>query len=283
MRLYKRGDTWWCIFYENGERQRVSTHCHDKKAAEEIARALERDAANPAQSAANKTSLSDVLQLLLKDREEQARAGRRSADTVEFYRRKSGHLVRVFETTDDGKYVPFLVRDLKAFHVDDFISRRRREGAQDSTIAKELVTLRAALKIAKRRELWFGDVSAICPVAFSPNYKPRTRALLPEELTRLLEELSDDKAARVAFMLPSVEQRPAGPHRRVRAGRHRAVQPQRFAPHLCHLAEDEGGFPRPHRPGDGPRGHPHGREGLRTLVSSGTCDAPARGDAPASL
>ena len=38
------------------------------------------------------------------------------------------------------------------------------------TIHKEIVTLRAACKLAKRRGLWRGDVAATFPVAFGPDY-----------------------------------------------------------------------------------------------------------------
>jgi integrase len=120
---------------------------------------------------------------------------------VAFYLRKAGHLKRVFEMTDDGREMPFGLARLDARDVDDYISRRRREGAHENTIAKELVTLRAALKIAKRRKLWLGDIAAVLPVGFAPEYKPRERFLTPAELQRLLAQLTPDRAARVAFVV----------------------------------------------------------------------------------
>jgi hypothetical protein len=39
--------------------------------------------------------------------------------------------------------VPFPLARLRAFDVDGYISRRRAEGAEDTTISKELVVLRA--------------------------------------------------------------------------------------------------------------------------------------------
>ena len=47
----------------------------------------------------------------------------------------------------------------------------------DHTIAKELVALRAALKLAKRRGIWKGDPAEVLPVGFAPEYKPRNRFL----------------------------------------------------------------------------------------------------------
>lgn len=66
---------------------------------------------------------------------------------------------------------------------------------------EDVVTLRAALKLAKRAGLWRGDPDELIPVAFSPAYVPRTRWLPPEELTLLLGELAPDHAARVAFIV----------------------------------------------------------------------------------
>jgi site-specific recombinase XerD len=122
------------------------------------------------------------MNLLLAERQEQASAGRRSTATVKFYKQKSGHLVRLFEHDAAGQPVEFRLHQLDARQVDDYVSVRREEGAAEATIAKELVTLRAALKLARRKGLWFGDVAAVVPIAFSAEYKPRTRFLTRDEL-----------------------------------------------------------------------------------------------------
>ncbi len=57
-----------------------------------LARQCERDAADPDHAAARTATLTGALQLLLKLDEEEVKAGRRSADTVEFHRTKAGHL-----------------------------------------------------------------------------------------------------------------------------------------------------------------------------------------------
>ena len=200
-RLTRRGSVWYAYVYENGARRQVSTRCTDLKAAELSLRQLERDFADPAHAAAQKASLSDALKLLLDRRAEEATAGRRSHETVAFYRRKAGHLTRVFEHTDDGEYVPYLLAGLRAADVDGYISRRRSEVVSDHTIAKELVTLRASLKLAKRAGLWFGDLEALLPAGFAPDYRPRTRALSVEELAKLLAVLPGPRAAQVAFIV----------------------------------------------------------------------------------
>lgn len=77
------------------------------------ARALERDAADPAHAGAASATLSDAVELLLDLRREQAVAGRRSPETVAFYEVEAGHLVRVFENAPDGKCSPFGLASLQ--------------------------------------------------------------------------------------------------------------------------------------------------------------------------
>ena len=194
-RLRRRSDSpyWQATYYINGNRVQRSTQCTDKKAAESLLRQWERDAADPAGAAARTTTLHDALKLLVGNRSERAAAGRGSDETADFYRKKSGHWIRIL---GEG----FVLAQLDAPIVDRYISQRRTE-AGEYTISKELVTLRAALKLAKRAKLWQGDIDAIIPVAFAPQYKPRERWLPPDEVTALLGELSEDRAAQVAFMV----------------------------------------------------------------------------------
>lgn len=210
MRLFRRHDeqgrpygSWYTQWYDaDGVRHEKSTRALDKKAAEDIARQWERDGADPDYATARAASLSDALDLLLRDRASQALVGRRSEDTVIFYRKKAGHLVRIFEQPEaDAVRVPFLLKGLRPRHADEYIDQRRTEGAGESTIHKELTTLRAALKLAKRRDLWKGDIAAIIPPGFSPEYKPKERNLSHEEVQRLLPELPAARAAVVAFIL----------------------------------------------------------------------------------
>ena len=123
-------------------------------------------------------------------------------DTLAFYQRKVGHLTRIFEhPKPKGEYQPFLLAKLDAARVDAYIEQRREEGVTDHTIKKELVTLQATLKLAKRRKLWRGDLDEVMPERFSPDYKPKERNLSVDELQRLLPQLTPDRAARVAFIV----------------------------------------------------------------------------------
>jgi integrase len=201
MRLTKRGRVWYGYVYVDGRRVQRTTKRHDRKAAERVVQQWERTAADPDHQAAEDRTMSDALRLLLDRRAEEAAAGRKAADTVAFYRKKAGHLVRIFETAECGTRVPFPLARLRPHHVDDYISRRRSEGVKDSTIHKELVTLRGALKLARRRGWWTGALEEVLPVAFSPRYEPRERFLTPAELQALLAQLAPHRAAQVAFIV----------------------------------------------------------------------------------
>lgn len=59
---------------------------------------------------------------------ELSRAGRRSEATVDFHRRKAGHLVRIFE---QGGTAPYPLKTLTPREVDAYISQRRAEGGRE--------------------------------------------------------------------------------------------------------------------------------------------------------
>ncbi len=217
MRLRKRdgSDCWYVEYYEHaadGSKRRVkrTTNTPDKKAAEALGRQWERDAADPDHARARSATLTGALEALLGQRRELVAQGERSQSTVDFYLSKAGHLLRVFA---DPKILgpELMLATLRPWHVDAYISQRRGEWADDKgtrhvtdhTITKELTTLRAALKLAKRRGLWKGDLDEVMPEAseISAGYAPRERWLPFNEALRLLRELLPDQAARVAFAI----------------------------------------------------------------------------------
>lgn len=213
-RIYKWGESpyWQAEWYDlGGQRHQRSTQCTDRRAAEARLREWERDAADPARAAARATTLRIALQALIEARHQDAKAGQKSHATVTFYVKKSGHLLRVL-----GEALP--LAEVTAAAVDGYIAQRRGEGAVDSTVHKELVTLRGALRLAKRRGLWLGDIEAVMPRGFSPRYRPRERWLTAAEAEKLLEALPDDRAALVAW----------GDRRRRRVGRRGSGAPSRL-------------------------------------------------------
>lgn len=199
-RLYQRDGRWWVSLYDHtGKRLQLSTRCTDKGAAELKARELERAhalAPDPASAA----TLGQALEIFLQEKAAEAKSGKRAKATLLFYQQKAGHLLRLFEYAS-GTHAPFLLKDLSPARVDGFVLSRRAEGASESTISKELVTLRATLKLAARRGLYRGEPAQVLPIAFAPEYKPRSTYLTPSQLDALLPQLTEDRAARVAFMV----------------------------------------------------------------------------------
>ena len=210
---------WYGWFYDaTGKQVCRSTKRTDRRAAARVRAGWERDAAEPGHAAARDAVLLDAIELLLQARKEQVSAGRKSEATFGFYREKAGHWLRLL-----GEDFP--LAQLSATDVDRYITHRRSEWSvppcdllldsegnalqparagrhvTDHTIAKELVAVRAALKLAKRRGIWKGDLAEVLPVGFAPEYKPRNRFLTYDELEALLGELLEDAAARVAFTI----------------------------------------------------------------------------------
>ena len=144
MHLRKRGKIWYATLWIEGRRAERSTGCTDKAAARAVLAQWEREAADPDRAAATAT-LNDALGLVLEDRSARVREGYGSPATVTFYRKKAGQLLRVLGHD-------FTLSKFKdASHTWRYIDARRQDGASPSTIGKELVALRAALKLARER------------------------------------------------------------------------------------------------------------------------------------
>ena len=192
--LRLRGTIWYGTVYVDGVRDERSTGCTDEEAARTVLRGWEREAADPDRPPENVT-LNDALNLLLDNRRARVPNGDGSEKTVAYYMEKSGHLVRCFG--HDFQLASF--RNSK--RVWAYIDRRREEGAADTSIAKELITLRGALRLAKERGLWRGDIDAVIPKTFRPEYRPKTRSPTRPEVLRLLAQLRPATAAVVAFIV----------------------------------------------------------------------------------
>jgi len=147
--------------------------------------------------------MNDLLSLYLAAFSELVTAKKRSTATLSFCRKKAAQLIRVLEHMGDANNprAPFPLSSMSAAVVDGYISQRRQEGVEEGTIKKELSVLRGALKLALRRGLWNGNLLAVLPQGFSDGYVPRERALTWEEVDKLIEALSEKRAAHIAFIV----------------------------------------------------------------------------------
>lgn len=124
-----------------------------------------------------------------------SKQGQRSEGTLHMYGVKLGHVVRLF-----GKDAPLSA--IGPGGVDDYIVKRREEGAVNNTIARELTCLRQMLRLAKRAGVYPLDIGEVMPIGFSAGYKPRTRTLALEDVPKLLGALRNDtERAWVCFAL----------------------------------------------------------------------------------
>ena len=197
--LFRREGIWyaWVPCFGSDGRVRVrkrSTKCTDRKAAETIARAFERESADPEGAAKNAATLSDALGLLINDCESKANAKppKASRATVEFYRKEAGVVMSLLAPSWDSEQpdrsLDLPLRAVTAAKVDGYIAQRRGEGVTDSTIHKELTAWRRAMKLAKRANIWDGEIDRVFPIAFAPGYKPRERWMTPTEWLLLLAD-----------------------------------------------------------------------------------------------
>ncbi len=198
MPLYKRkgrtgpNDPWYALFKDQHDVwQRKSTGLTDKKLAERKLLNFQQQADNPDGTAQNSATLRDALTLLIEDRESKVLGGTRSQDTVEFYRKKGGVLEDILGEN-------FLLRAIKSDVIDTYIIQRRKDGAKENTISKELGTFRSAMKLAKRARIWAGDMS-VFPIAFAPEYKPKKRFLTEAEVKKYQGIMAPEKFAILAF------------------------------------------------------------------------------------
>ena len=196
MPLYKpaarksKSDPWYALFKDhNGTWKRKSTGYTDRKLAEGKLLEFQRRESDPDGHAQASATLDGALTLLIETRESEVLAGQISQATVDFYAKKAGVLISVLGNMP--------LRNLTAPVVDGYIRTRRHE-VKENTISKELGTLRSALKLAKRARIWTGDMS-ILPIAFAPEYKPRTRFMTPPEILEYRKVMEPHKFAILAF------------------------------------------------------------------------------------
>lgn len=157
----------------------LTTGCTDRKAAERRAAELEREYAVPAADrAAHEAPLT--LDAATVDFFAGCVRRNKAAGTIDCYRKKARHLLAHF-----GAAHP--IAAIRARDVNAYVDKRLAQGAQRSTVQKELVALRGILTEA--RERYPHDVAKTVE-PFDAEYDPRTRWLKPHEYEALAAFLS---------------------------------------------------------------------------------------------
>lgn len=177
-RLYRKvpGGSWYAWFYVNGARVRRCTKVRDRRAAEAILRGWEREASGAAEAPACLDTVQDALDDLIAQGLADV-----SAATKGYYEAKGG----LVATRLGPMQLAHLTRDV----IQEYIRARLEDDkVKGLSVAKELTALRLALKLARQRGRWNGEVSEVVP-AFRARYSPRTRHLSPAEYRRLLAKL----------------------------------------------------------------------------------------------
>lgn len=194
MPLLKRGRIWHAWYYDPaGEKIRFSCRTHDRKVAAEVLRKREREAHDPSAvlEEAPPRDRGPTLSLALEHAVAAPRRTPRTDATIDYYVSKGGQLLRL---------LPEYLEDITYAVVEDYILTRRKEGVMNSTIGKELATLRVVLKHARKRGEFARGVDEVLP-DFSAASEPRHTFLEREQAARLLRELPPERADVVAFIL----------------------------------------------------------------------------------
>jgi integrase len=174
MSVFKRGKVWWYEFETRGERVRESTRQGNKRVAEQI------EAARRTQMAKGEVGLKDKL--LAPTLQEYAQKNflphisvkkAEKLKTLVFYRNSVKNLLK-FE-----KLATARLDQINVPMIDLFISQRRAEGAQISTVNRELAVLRRMFSLMPELR---NDLSFPAPkVTLQAGENRRERLVSPEE------------------------------------------------------------------------------------------------------
>jgi integrase len=186
--VYKRGDVWW--HRDPVTKRRRSTKLKNRKAAIELHEQRVILSKAPHYRPENQETLGVWLTKMLRDKRAAKAEG-----TVKMYEIKARHLARVLG--EDRRLL-----ELNPGLIDEYITTRREEGAKQTTIYREMVTLTQTLKAARRSRVFHDDPKSLLPTDWSNKYTPRVRNLTLAEIQALLVALRDqEQRAWVAFIL----------------------------------------------------------------------------------
>jgi integrase len=178
--IYKRdrksgGYTYYGDVWRHGKRQQVSLRTSNLEVAKARLRDIEFATTHSGPHVSQK--LGDAL-----DWYTDTVCATKPDGTRESYKQKARHLTRVLGEVE----LDSLTKD----RVLQYIATRKKEGAHEHSIHKELVVLRGTLRAAKERTppTFQGEVATVVP-RFETHYEPRRTFLTPEQFMQLSRNL----------------------------------------------------------------------------------------------
>jgi integrase len=177
-RLIDRNGTLYLQWWENGRNNRVSTRTNDRRAAERFVAQFLAGRGSPAPPA--EPTIREIVAGYLADRQEVVLSFATLQACGKALVRHLGDLEPSHMTVERCRF--YARRRRAEGHMVGGSTLRRKKATADGTVLRELVTLRAALRWAKRQE-WIAEEPSI-PVPRQP--PPRERWLTREEADRLL-------------------------------------------------------------------------------------------------
>jgi integrase len=151
-----------------------STTQKTKREAERVAEKREKDAL----AGRSETSLEDALDMLTQYMIDK----KNSEKTLEILELKGRHLCHVIGAARD-------LQSIVLADTEDYMRKRRADGVEDATIAKELGYLLQAMRRCKRHKLYHGDPSDLWPDALAKTFEGRRRWLLWQEYLATIDHI----------------------------------------------------------------------------------------------
>jgi integrase len=179
--LYQRGRIWWCYWRD----ERWSTKTEDL----ETARARVRERYDPRVETSRAKTIEDAIRLLYEALERRNRA----PATKKIARQKMGWFANYWANKP--------LSEISFSTVLAYVAQRTEDDVSRLTISHELAHLRQAWKLAVAHGWTAKRWDEIMPERFDRKYVPRERWLTVEELNLVLHDLSDRRAAWVAWVV----------------------------------------------------------------------------------
>jgi integrase len=180
----KRSSKYWFarIRVPGGKSFDKTTKTANRRTAERVAERIERDALLQGAPVSLEKALTMLYQVQVDKHD--------SPHTLKRTEYSGGHLCGHFGRLRDA-------RTITLTETTDYMRKRRELGIKDSTIYRELRTLKEALTNLRKHGLYDGTPSLLWPTGLPQTFPGKDRWLTPEEFAKLLDALPERWRERV--------------------------------------------------------------------------------------